>query len=193
MKKLRKIKLPFHKLKEKKGMSTLEFVICFMLFLTVFNFLADMMLICYKQYVVTSACTEMVRQIGTQGGISNTVPINYPGLDRNYLTYKEINAWIDDLNSTYYLEADEVYAEISYYTDPGNPDSMVTYNTKDTKTTLYLPYGSYVSLTVYYPVNWQYISIASGKDVRSMFSVTKEYVTDYVSWVPEDYTISVSP
>ena len=27
-----------------------------------------------------------------------------------------------------------------------------------------------------------------GNSKKSTFSVTKEYVTDYVSWVPEDYT-----
>lgn len=183
--------------KNKKGMSTLEFVMCVMIFLTVFTFLADMFLILYKQYVVTSACSEISRQIGIQGGIATTKPENYPGDNDNYLTYSELNSWINSLNEAFFVEDDEVFCEIEYFSDPGDPTSGIVLNPKQNTEPIYLPYGSYVSVTIYYPQSWTYVATLTGfnesKDSwgdkkKSCFSVTKEYVTDYVSWVPEDYT-----
>lgn len=183
--------------KDKKGMSTLEFVICLMLFITVFTFLADMFLILYKQYVVTSAASEISRQIGTQGGIATHIPENYPGDEKNYLTYSELNKWIESLNESFFLENDKIYCTISYYTDPSNPNSEVVLNPKTNAESIYLPYGSYIAVTLYYPQQWTFVStltgfMDSGDDFgssnKSVFTVTKEYVTDYVSWVPEEYT-----
>lgn len=183
--------------KDKKGMSTLEFVICLMLFLTIFTFLTDFFLILYKQYVVTSAASEISRQIGTQGGIATKMPENYPGYEKNYLTYNELNKWIDSLNEAFFVEDDSIYCEISYYSDPANPNSAVILNPKNNTEAIYLPYGSYISVTIYYPQQWTYVSTLTGfmessddfgPSQKSKFSVTKEYVTDYVSWVPEDYT-----
>lgn len=184
------------KLKDKKGMSTLEFVICLMIFLTVFTFLTDLFLILYKQYVVTSAASEISRQIGTQGGIATKIPENYPGSNGNYLTYAELNKWIESINNSFFLEDDEMYCNITYYKDPADPNSAVTINPKITTNTIYLPYGSYVAITIYYPQQWTFTSTLSGfnqdtddfgNSKKSTFSVTKEYVTDYVSWIPEDY------
>lgn len=183
--------------KDKKGMSTLEFVICLMLFLFVFTFFADMFLILYKQYVVTSAASEISRQIGTQGGIATHIPENYPGSEKNYLTYNELNKWIDSLNKSFFLENDEIYCTISYYSNPANPNSEVVLNPKINTNSIYLPYGSYIVVTIYYPQQWTFVSTLTGfmdsgddfgNSKKSTFSVTKEYVTDYVSWVPEDYT-----
>lgn len=183
--------------KNKKGMSTLEFVICLMLFITVFTFLADMFLILYKQYVVTSAASEISRQIGTQGGIATHIPENYPGDEKNYLTYNELNKWIESLNKSFFLENDKISCTISYYTDPANPNSEVVLNPKTNAEPIYLPYGSYIAITLYYPQQWTFVStltgfMDSGDDFgssnKSVFTVTKEYVTDYVSWVPEEYT-----
>lgn len=183
--------------KDKKGMSTLEFVICLMLFITVFTFLADMFLILYKQYVVTSAASEISRQIGTQGGIAMNTPENYPGGENNYLTYSELNKWIDSLNEDFFLEDDEIYCKISYYSDPADPNSEKELNPKANTNPIYLPYGSYISVTVYYPQQWTFVSTLTGfmdsdddfgESKKSTFEVTKAYVTDYVSWVPEDYT-----
>lgn len=187
----------FKKIKEKKGMSTLEFVICLMIFLTVFTFLTDLFLILYKQYVVTSAASEISRQIGTQGGIATKKPENYPGSDGNYLTYKELNNWIASLNDSFFLEDDSIYCNITYYKDPADPSSAVTINPKTANNTIYLPYGSYVAITIYYPQQWTFTATLTGfnqdsddfgSSKKSTFSITKEYVTDYVSWVPEDYS-----
>lgn len=183
--------------KNKKGMSTLEFVICLMLFITVFTFLADMFLILYKQYVVTSAASEISRQIGTQGGIATHIPENYPGDEKNYLTYSELNKWIESLNKSFFLENDKISCTISYYTDPANPNSEVVLNPKTNAEPIYLPYGSYIAITLYYPQQWTFVSTLTGfmdsdddfgSSNKSVFTVTKEYVTDYVSWVPEEYT-----
>lgn len=179
------------KLSEKKGMGTLEFVICLMLFLIIFTFLADMFLILYKQYVTTSACSEIVRQIGIQGGISPQCPENYPGLEKNYLTYNELNNWIKDLNDSFFVEDDSIYCEIAYYEDPTNPNSKKIINPKNSVDTIYLPYGSYISVTVYYPQTWSFwASLTGGLLHGSTFSVTKEFVTDYVSWTDDGYTQS---
>lgn len=190
------------KLKDKKGMSTLEFVICLMLFLTVFTFLADLFLILYKQYVVTSAATSISRQIGTQGGIATEMPENYPGNESNYLTYSELNAWIKDLNDAYFLEDDDIYCIITYYADPADPSTAMAVDPKTETAAIYLPYGSYVSVSIYYPIQWTFVSTLSsfnedtddfGNSQKSRFCVTKAYVTDYVSWVPEDYTAPGMP
>lgn len=183
--------------KDKKGMSTLEFVICVMIFLTVFTFLADLFLILYKQYVVTSAVSEISRQIGIQGGIATARPDNYPGGEDNYLTYSELNNWIEGLNKAFFVENDEIFCEIAYFSDPADASSVVILNPKINTNPIYLPYGSYVSVTIYYPQSWTYVSSLTGFNQdsddwgdakKSCFSVTKAYVTDYVSWVPEDYT-----
>lgn len=174
---------------DKKGMSTLEFAICLMMFIIIFTFLADVFLIIYKQYAVTSATSEISRQIGVQGGIAPQIPENYPGLEKNYLSYKELNKWVSDINNSYFKEDGEAYVLITYYKDPNDPTTKVTIDPRTANEAIYLPYGSYLSVTTYYPVRWTYwLSWFGGDDGENMASVTKDYITEYVSWVPEDYT-----
>lgn len=80
------------KIKNNKGMSTIEFAISLMVFLLLFSFIADLFIITYRQYMVTEQTTRITRQIAKQSGVEASTPYNFPGGDGNYYTTGELYA-----------------------------------------------------------------------------------------------------
>lgn len=92
-------------IRNEEGMSTIEIVIGALIFIILFAFLFDLLVIMWKFSVVAHTNTEVARIAGLQGGALERAPDNYPGGDSNYTTIRDINnmvsnkfksAWIND-------------------------------------------------------------------------------------------------
>lgn len=74
----------------KKGMSTIEFIISFMVFIMLFSYIFDLCLITYKQYAVAEQTSQIARQVSKQSGCEKVTPFNFPGGNENYYTQLEL-------------------------------------------------------------------------------------------------------
>lgn len=75
------------KLKEKKGMNTIETVIIVVIILLCIMTMLDLMEVTQKMSATTSAVNYVTRLIGRQGGISNSVPDNFSSYGKgSYVT-----------------------------------------------------------------------------------------------------------
>lgn len=110
-------------IKNKKGMSSIEFVICCMIFVLLFSFIFDLFLITYRQFTISQETTQIVRQLGKQSGIKNITPFNFPGGDENYLTTSELYKQIDDKMSGIGVDKDDWQLQIFY--TPNNLSGQV--------------------------------------------------------------------
>lgn len=77
--------------KNKKGVSSLEIVIGLLIFLIVFCFLLDLLILIQKFNVVAQTNTQIARIAGIQGGVLHSFPPSYPGGSSNYINISEIN------------------------------------------------------------------------------------------------------
>ena len=115
------------KLKEKTGMSTLEFVICMLIFIMVTAFIIDLFIVSYKHYEVSSHCTKTARVLAIQGGLGNVKPQNYPGDNANYMTNREFKTYLDEFAELVQDDVGEfrVYIDYSYI---DNYDNVIQKN-----------------------------------------------------------------
>lgn len=82
--------------KNKKGMTSIEIVIGMLIFIIVFSFLVDTVLIMWKFAVVAQTNTEVARITGLQGGARTSAPTGYPGGNNSYLTIHQLNSLVND-------------------------------------------------------------------------------------------------
>ena len=191
---LQKIK---QKLRDKKGASTLEFVLCMLIFVVVTAFIVDVFMISYKHYVVSANCTKAVRVIAIQGGLSNDTPDNYPGGNPNYMNNKEFRSYLNELANTVQNDVGSMnvylgYSYIDNYDNIINIEDILVYtmshdNTGLISTTYFpqnflLPYGSFVTLKIEYTYKFFFTDIWYEEDTFFNFNSSKSSVTEYVSY-----------
>lgn len=82
-----------YKLKNKKGMSTIEIIIGVLIFLALLCFMLDLLILTWKFSVVAQTNTYLARVSGIQGGALWSAPDDYPG---GYETIGELNATINE-------------------------------------------------------------------------------------------------
>ena len=175
------------KLKETKGISSLEFVIGFLIFVILFSFLFDFFFIAYRQHQVSRLTTDITREIAIQSGIKNKTPTNYPGGDKNYITTAE------------------AYDTISKYMNAiGVKDYTVTVSLKDrnsstsTAKTFILTrdiggyntdYRGEVSVSINYKFKWglwrSFVPTIQEGERTVTRTAFGEYKHDYSSWKGE--------
>lgn len=197
------LKRMLNKIQEKKGSSTLEFVICMLIFVMVTAFIVDLFVISYKHYVISANCTKAVRVLAIQGGIDNTPPDNFPGGNPNYMSNLEFRNYLNGLSNT--VQGDpgsmKVYLDYSYIDNSDNvieKKDLLIYEMKHDKsgtvsTTYYpqsflLPYGSFITLRIEYTYQFFYTDIWFDTERYSTFNSSKSCVTEYVSY---DYSYHI--
>lgn len=84
------------KLKNKKGLSTLEIVIGVFIFIIVLCFLMDLLILNWKFSVIAQTNTQVARIASIQGGVLNSPPQAWPGGNSNYITISELNDILND-------------------------------------------------------------------------------------------------
>lgn len=185
------------KIQDKKGMSTLEFVICMLIFVMVTAFIVDLFIVTYKHYEVSANCTKAARVLAIQGGLDNELPENYPGGASNYMTNREFKTYLDELATQVQGDVGDFKVYIGYsYID--NYDNVITQENKliytfshksdGTVSKTYfpqrflLPYGSVIDLTFEYTYEFWYTNRWFEDIARYKFHSNKSIVSEYVSY-----------
>ncbi|MFI3211397.1 MAG: hypothetical protein R3Y64_10170, partial [Peptostreptococcaceae bacterium] len=78
--------------------------ICIMIFMMIFCFMYDLILLTYKQYRISEETTSIARQISNQSGVLNSTPRNFPGGDGSYNTTAEIRQQMQGVMDGLYLK-----------------------------------------------------------------------------------------
>ena len=172
-------------LKNTKGMSTVEFVISFFVFILLFSFIFDLFFIAYRQYAISNEANKLIRVISMQNGALPTVPDNYPGGADNYLTTNEIYQRLDDkfkiLGATDY----SVKIKAEDESLPSGERVIVLPNATGIKT----DYRNYIKIEIDYEYKWGLWSQLINKDLKGNMSVSRtgfaEYKFDYDDWEGE--------
>lgn len=85
-----------YKLKEKKGVSTIEIVIGMLIFLIALCFLTDLLMLLWKFSVIGHTTTQVARLTGIQGGALTSSPPSWPGGNANYTTISDVQGIVED-------------------------------------------------------------------------------------------------
>lgn len=169
----------YKKIKDKKGMATIEFVASILLILILFVFTYDTFRIAYKYYVANQQLNYIVRTIAIQGGVQSEVPTGFPG---KYYTSSDIVYSIQDNFDRAGVKSDE-------YT------VMISGNGKETKlnnnTNLKVDYKKGVNIEVKVKYNWTLFRniakmINNGeRDLSVKRYAVSEFKYDYNNWEGE--------
>lgn len=88
------------KLKNKKGASTIEIVIGLMIFILLFGFMLDLIVLTWKFNVVAQTNTQIARIAGLQGGIQSSAPNGWAGGNSSYISSSQMQRTVlDKMNS----------------------------------------------------------------------------------------------
>ena len=80
------------KLKNKKGMLSIEYMISFLVFLVLLTFTVDLAVLSVKRNQMTKFSQTVVRQIKVQSGALATMPTNFAGSDSSYVTSSDLTS-----------------------------------------------------------------------------------------------------
>lgn len=173
-----------NKLKNKKGMSTLDFIINVFILLMLFSFLTDLFVISFRQYQVTHLTNDLIRVIAKQGGVRTFVPSNFPGGNANYLDKAEfqniINDRLKDLGAINY--------RVRLYKESGSSETYVTYPIP-TNINFAVDYQEYIRIEIKYEYKWSLMSAFIPGGLKGNLTSSKvgysEYKYDYSNWQGE--------
>lgn len=174
------------KLKEKKGISTLEFAVSLLVFIMIFSFLFDFFFIAYRQHQVSRITSDLVREIAIQSGLESTTPSNYPGGPDNYVTvseaYNALSKQMQDLGVTNFS------AKVTME-NRGNGTNYISFDLSPGESGYRTDYRGEISLEVHYTHKWgawrsfiPFIQDAERTITRVGYG---EYKYDYSNWKGE--------
>lgn len=174
-----------NKLKNKKGMSTLDFIINVFILLILFSFLTDLFVISFRQYKVSQFTNDIVRVISKQGGVRTTAPTNFPGGNDNYLDKTEfqniINSRLQDIGAINY--------SVNLFRESGGTEVSSTYPSP-TATNFSVDYQEYIRIEIKYNYKWSLMSAFIPGGLKGTLTSSKigysEYKYDYSNWQGEN-------
>ena len=85
-----------YKLREKKGVSTIEIVIGMLIFLIALCFLMDLLMLLWKFSVIGQTTTQVARITGIQGGALKSPPTSWYGGANNYTNINQLHNLVED-------------------------------------------------------------------------------------------------
>lgn len=145
MKSLRK------RFKSKKGSSVLEFVMGLMIFVMLAGFVVDLVIIANKQFTVSQAANQLVRQISVQGGVKPSAPGGYPGGELAYMDAREMNQFLlEEFNGTG-LKGSDWSMALKGFSPNGQ---AVSTNTLNSRTNFEVDYRNLFEFEIEYDYNW---------------------------------------
>ena len=174
-----------NKLKCKKGMSTILFVISLLVFIMLFSFVFDLFLITYRQYEVSQKTTMIVRQLAKQSGVSYKTPLNFPGGSKAYMSSQKM---IDSFDKTFTgLEVPKEDWKVQIIIPSKNGENyydLTPYSDIETD------YRQGIGIKLTYNYTWGLWSqftpgIVKGQTVVEKFAFS-EFKHDYSSWQGEN-------
>lgn len=104
------------KLRSKKGVSTIEVVIGAMVFILIFGFMLDLIMLTWKFNVISQTNTQFARVAGLQGGILAGPPSQWPGGANNYVGTGKMKDIIYDSFESAGIKRDDISIEFPFGT-----------------------------------------------------------------------------
>lgn len=173
------------KLKECKGISSIDYIISFLVFILLVSFVFDMFLIGYKQYQVSRVATTLVRDMAKQSGLKSTVPYNFPGADNNYMTTNEAYNYISTEMKNMGIDTWNTQVTMTNRSDKKSYSFTLANNYPGYNT----DYRGEISITINYDYKWGLWSQLAPGITGGSRTVTRtgfgEYKHDYTSWKGE--------
>lgn len=173
------------KLKDKKGISTLEFVICFLTFILFFSFIFDLFMFSFRQFTISRRANEIIRILSNQSGVLATVPPSYPGGDKNYMNstelYNELNKSLSGLG----ISSSDWKATVTV------KDKNAVNNAKKSITlapgkSIQSDYRDYIEFNIDYVYTWGLWSQLIPGTLKTNVNINRngfcEYKYDYNTW-----------
>lgn len=156
------------KLKSKKGMSTIEVVIGVLVFMLVFGFMLDLVMLTWKFNAIAQTNTQLARIAGIQGGILSSAPAHWPGGNGSYMSRSEMQSMVADSFSSAGIRSGDYTIDL--------PNRRYEYGeTFETE------------ITVDY--EWEYMSMMLPGNFRQSITSVRpamsEWKYDYNSWIGE--------
>lgn len=178
------------KIKNKNGISTIEWVICILIFIMLFSFLFDLYFISYKQFRVSSEASNLMRVIANQSGVEKNTPHNYPGGDENYLSVDEAYDRLDNTFKGLGISENDWTAEVSMRDKTANQIKDKTITLKKGQLGIKGDYRDYVTLKITFKYKWGIWSQMVPSDITGTILVERhgfaEWKEDYDTWEGEN-------
>lgn len=179
-----------NKIKEKKGMSTIEWAICIFIFIMLVSFLFDLYFISYKQFRVSAEASNLMRVISNQSGIEENTPYNYPGGDENYLTVDEAYDRLDNAFKGLGISESDWDMQVSMRDKASATVEDKTVSIKKGESGIKGDYRDYVSLNIVFKYKWGLWSQMVPTDISGTIMVERhgfaEWKEDYNTWEGEN-------
>lgn len=96
-----------YKIKNKRGISTIEIMIGMLIFLVTLCFLTDLLMLLWKFSVVAQTTTQVARITGIQGGALASAPTDWPGGAGNYVNISGIHRIVEEKFETAGISSSE--------------------------------------------------------------------------------------
>lgn len=164
---------------DKRGVSSIEMVIAALIFLMLFSFMMDLLILSWKFNVVAQTNTMVARVAGIQGGIRSTAPRGYPGGNANYISSSEMtNIVRDKFNSAGIAARDYTFRVGSGRIGGTSTSSSAAYD-----------YMSEFDTVVTVEYGWDFMSNFIPGELRNSMtsrrSTMSEWKYDYGTWEGE--------
>lgn len=174
------------KIKERKGSSTIDFVISLLIFIILFSFVFDFFFIAYRQHQVSRLTTDVTRVVALQSGVLPKAPRNYPGGEMNYYAIDDLDTgilrYMEDLGITNYK------VTISMQDRNSNSSPVKSFVLSSSSSGYNTDYRGEITVTIEYNFKrgiWRNLfPIADGHRVVTRTGYG-EYKHDYNSWKGE--------
>lgn len=178
-----------NKIKNKKGLSTIEWVLCILIFITLVSFLFDLYFISYKQFRVSAETSNLMRVISNQSGVEALTPNNYPGGDENYLTVDEAYDRLDTAFKGLGIGEDDWDVQVSMRNKTASTIENRTIALEKGQPGIKADYRDYITLKVSFKYKWGLWSQMVPADITGVINVERhgfaEWKEDYNTWEGE--------
>lgn len=172
-------------LKSVKGASSVEFVIALTVFIFLFSFMFDLILLSYKQFAISTEANKLIRVLTVQSGTSSSMPSNYPGSYANYMNptqmYDRITRKFDNLG----IKKQDFTVKIKTQNDNGTEKIIVLPNSSGIKS----DYKAYITIEINYKYKWNLWSQLIPGELKGEHTISRsgysEYKNYYDKWENE--------
>lgn len=160
--------------KDKKGAMAIEIMIGMIAFIIVLCFLADLLILSWKFYVISETNKFVARTAGLQGGFLTSAPEGYPGGKEAYINSNQLRKkLIEDFDSAGIEEGDYDVSVNGYSLINGNGTNDIDYM-KEIDTS--------VEVTYKWDLSSNFIPGSISQKISSKRSTLSEFKYRYDVW-----------
>ena len=162
------------KLKNKKGMGTIEFIVVMTIFIGIFGFFIDSFYILNQHYVASREVNIVTRQVAMQGGVMTSPPEGYNRFGQDYATGVSIHKRVSKRMAG--VGAEDYRIMISPHDENG---ASLGWQELNSASNIPLPYQENFELALSYKYKWNIMSqIIPGMDGERTTTLVRSGVSE---------------